>query len=533
MYETISREEFVKRLSESGLLSGVDLRASLDGLGGLAPASNARALAGGLIETGRLTSFQADAILEGRLPQLLIGNYTILSRLGAGGMGTVFKARHRSMKRVVALKILSRDTSAPTDHTLRFQREVETIAQLSHPNVVIAFDAGETENGLYLVMEYVDGRDLATEVAQSGPLSMADAVDCVVQAARGLAYAHDHGIVHRDVKPANLLRDTAGVVKVADLGLAHLSDSDPSSVDGSLTQAGTILGTADYIAREQALDSATVDHRVDIYSLGCTLFFLLAGRPMYSAGSLMALLLKHRDAPIPSLYQAQADVPAELDEIYRRMAAKKPEDRYPTMAEVVHTLERLKGAVALSDARPVRGGPSQVGVSPTNVTIAADPILPIDSSDLGLSLAQSAVGNAPTSSEVRRVSDLTVVLVEPSRFQARIVHRYLLELRIEKVLTTASGQQALELAKREGANVVLSSMHLGDMTGVQLAQAMHDEPGCSGVGFVLVSSDCEGGEASKLRDVPLTALLAKPIDLRRLAQSLAQATGRVLEEILS
>ena len=311
MSETISREEFVKRLSESGLLSGDDLRAALVGIGDVAGVSDARALARSLVETGRLTSFQADAILDGRLPQLFIGNYTILSRLGAGGMGTVFKARHRSMKRVVALKILSRDTSAPSDHTQRFQREVETIAQLSHPNIVMAYDAGEAENGLYLVMEYVDGRDLASEVAQSGPLSMADAVDCVLQAARGLAYAHDHGIVHRDVKPANLLRDTAGVVKVADLGLAHLSNSETSSVNASLTQAGSILGTADYIAPEQALDSATVDHRVDIYSLGCTLFFLLAGRPMYSAGSLMALLLKHRDAPIPSLDQARADVPAE------------------------------------------------------------------------------------------------------------------------------------------------------------------------------------------------------------------------------
>ena len=235
---------------------------------------------------------------------------------------------------------------------------METIAQLSHPNIVMAYDAGEAENHLYLVMEYVDARDLATDVAQSGPLSVADAVDCVVQAARGLACAHDHGIVHRDVKPANLLRDAAGVVKVADLGLAHLSDSDTSVVDGSLTQAGSILGTADYMAPEQALDAANVDHRVDIYSLGCTLFFLLGGRPMYSAGSLMALLLKHRDAPIPSLYRARAEVPAELDTLYQRMAAKRPENRFPKMAEVVHALERMREAVALSDARPAGGGPT-------------------------------------------------------------------------------------------------------------------------------------------------------------------------------
>ncbi len=165
--------------------------------------------------------------------------------------------------------------------------------------------------------------------------------------------------------------------------------------------------------------------------------------------------------------------------------------------------------------------------------MAADPIVPMDSEDFRLNVIPSAEGEAPTPSDVRRVSDLTVVLVEPSRFQARIAHKYLLELHIENVLTTRSGREALELAKREGTDVVLSSMYLPDMTGVQLAQALHDDPGCSGVGFVLASSDCDSVEASKVLDAPLTVLLPKPLDLRRLAQSLAQATGRVLEEILS
>ena len=198
-------------------------------------------------------------------------------------MGTVFKARHRRMNRVVALKVLSRDTAGQSSFAQRFQREVETVAQLAHPNIVMAYDAGESENGLYLVMEFVDGHDLGSEVAQRGPLSAADAVECIIQAAGGLACAHDRGVVHRDVKPANLLRDAAGVVKVADLGLAQLNNPETNSVNASLTQAGSILGTVDYMAPEQALDAATVDHRVDIYSLGCTLFFLLTGRPMYSA----------------------------------------------------------------------------------------------------------------------------------------------------------------------------------------------------------------------------------------------------------
>ncbi len=323
------------------------------------------------------------------------------------------------------------------------------------------------------------------------------------------------------------------MVKVADLGLAQLSDSDTTGLNASLTQAGNLLGTANYIAPEQALDSANVDHRVDIYSLGCTLFFLLEGRPLYSAGSLMALLLKHRDAPIPSLQQSQADIPAGLDEIFQRMVAKGPDDRFATMAEVVHALERLKATVVLSDARPARVASPPRHVSPAEVTVASEAVEPVaDSSDFQLTLREPDAEEAPTPSDVRRVSDLKVVLVEPSRFQARIARQYLLELRIENVVTTGSGRQALELAKSEGTNVVLSSMHLGDMTGVQLAEALHADPDCSGVGFVLASSDHDSVEARKLLEAPLTVVLPKPFDLRRLAHALAHATGRVVEEIL-
>jgi serine/threonine protein kinase/CheY-like chemotaxis protein len=516
----ISREEFLRAVSESGLLSDADVRAVHDGDAGV---SDARVLARRLVHAGRLTLFQADAILDGRVPELCIGNYIVLDRLGTGGMGTVFKARHRRMHRVVALKVLSRETAGQASFAQRFEREIEIIAQLSHPNVVMAFDAGESASGLYLVMEFVDGRDLGSEVAEGGPFSTAIAVDCILQAARGLACAHDHGIVHRDVKPANLLRDTAGVVKVADLGIARLSGSEMGSVNVSLTQAGVILGTAAYMAPEQAVDSATVDHRVDVYSLGCTLFFLLAGRAPYSAGSILALLLQHRDAPIPSLQEVRRDVPAELDELYRRMVAKRPEDRHATMAEVVRGLEGLRNAVNLNDdARPASGGPA-----PADATVLVGSMGPVGSVDFHLSVPASDAGETPTPSDVRHVARLRVVLVEPSRAQASIVRKYLQELGIENVRATTSGREALELARHEGTDVILSSMHLADMTGVQLAQALRDDPGCSGVGFVLASSESDGGEASKVLDAPLTVLLPKPFDLRRLAQSLAQATGQV------
>src|SRR5262249_30158193 len=203
------------------------------------------------------------------------------------------------------------------------------------PNIVMAYDADEDEDGPFLVMEFVNGRDLSSEVERGGPLSPADAVDCAQQAARGLECAHAQGIVHRDVKPGNLLRDAAWVVKVADVGVAGLTAPGGSAGTSSLTQAGGVVGTLDYMAPEQALDSTAIDERVDVYSLGCTLYFLLTGRPPYAAGSVMALLLKHRDAPIPSLTAARPDVPPDLDALFRRMVAKNPDGRPAGMAEVV------------------------------------------------------------------------------------------------------------------------------------------------------------------------------------------------------
>src|SRR5262249_37309421 len=184
-------------------------------------------------------------------------------------------------------------------------------------NIVMAHDADEAEVGPFLVMEFVNGRDLATEVQQRGPLPVPEAVGCAVQAARALDYAHRQGIIHRDVKPANLLRDAGGVVKGADLGLArsHEPSGRPAEDPGALTQAGTIMGTVDFMPPEQALGLTTIDHRADIYSLGCTLHYLLIGRPPYEGPTLMATLLKHREAKIPSVCAARPEVPATLDQV--------------------------------------------------------------------------------------------------------------------------------------------------------------------------------------------------------------------------
>src|SRR5262245_3201316 len=339
----VTAEEFLQNLDDCGLTGLNSVRPEA---AGTPSAANAAVLAQALVDAGKITTYQAAAILERRFADLVMGNYEVLDRLGSGAMGTVFKARHRRMKRIVALKVMSREVARSEEFLSRFQREIETIARLSHPNIVMAFDADESEAGPFLVMEFVNGRDLATEVVTGGPMPVADAVDRILQAARGLEYAHSQGIIHRDIKPGNILRDVDGVVKVADLGLARFSDpgGGPSG-QTSLTQAGGVLGTVDYMSPEPAVDSGTIDHRADVYSLGCTLHFLLTAHPPYSAGSLLAVMLKHRDAPIPDLAAARLDLPAELPVIFQRMVAKRAQDRHQTMTEVVTELEQVPATI--------------------------------------------------------------------------------------------------------------------------------------------------------------------------------------------
>jgi eukaryotic-like serine/threonine-protein kinase len=474
-----------------------------------------------LVAAGKLTRYQADAILARRLADLLIGNYEILDRLGAGGMGTVFKARHRRMKRIVALKVLSREVAATEEFVSRFQREVETIARLTHPNIVMAFDADECEAGPFLVMEFVNGRDLTSEVAANGPLPVADAVDRILQAARGLDYAHRQGIIHRDIKPGNLLRDADGTVKVADLGLARISRTDGQT---SLTQAGSVFGTIDYMSPEQALDSREVDARADVYSLGCTLYFLLAGRAPYGGGSLMGVMLKHRDSPVPSLRAARPDVPPDLDAIFARMVAKRPEDRQATMAEVIQQLDQVRPKLPAGGAVLPGGSRAAPASDSLDRTVALDSPLASTSQhafSVDLPAGGSAVQSGATPASLAR---LTVVIAEPSRTQAGIVRNYLKQIGIEAAHSTGSGREAIDTVKRVGARVLISSLHLLDMTGVQLATALRADPDCGNVGFVLATSEANPEFMAGLPAGPRTVVVPKPFDLARLTQVIAAVT---------
>jgi serine/threonine protein kinase len=323
------------------LLDGEQLREAAEVLSRRYP--EPRALARELLQRGWLTAYQANQVLQDRGDNLLLGSYVLLERVGAGGMGTVFKARNWKLGRAVALKVIRKERMPGPQAVTRFHREIRAAAQLDHANIVRALDADEVAGTNLLVMEFVEGTDLAKLVKQHGPLPVDQAVSCVVQAARGLAHAHAVGMVHRDIKPGNLLLDRKGCVKILDLGLVRFEGLDEASGDETspdgLTRSGYIVGTCDYMAPEQALNSRRADHRADIYSLGCTLWFVLTGRTPYRGETAMEKLLAHREQPIPSLRDSRPDAPPELAAVFRLMVAKAAEDRYQTMHEVIAALD--------------------------------------------------------------------------------------------------------------------------------------------------------------------------------------------------
>jgi serine/threonine protein kinase len=267
-------------------------------------------------------------------------------------MGVVFKAVHRLMDRVVALKVIDRRLTDRPGLAERFRREVKAAALLSHPNIVTAFDADQAGDTHFLVMEYVAGTSLDREVQRRGPLPVRQACDLARQAALGLQHAHERSMVHRDVKPQNLLLTPAGQVKILDFGLAHVADEQ--SPAATPLPSGTVLGTPDYVAPEQARDPGRADSRADVYGLGCTLYHLLTGHPPFPDGTALQKLLAHQECLPRPLTAVRDDVPAALAAVVERMLAKDPSRRYPTAAAVAADLARFLDPVPVSSAPPRR-----------------------------------------------------------------------------------------------------------------------------------------------------------------------------------
>ncbi|MEX0713046.1 MAG: serine/threonine-protein kinase [Pirellulales bacterium] len=346
-----SPEQFVTALEKSNLLSEQQLagvrreQQELEQAGGEAQLQN---LAISLIRRGLLTRWQAEQLLAGR-PSFYLGKYKLLDRIGKGGMGSVYRAEHALMGRTVALKVMARKLLKDRTSVARFRREVQLAASLNHPNIVTAHDADCVDDTHFLVMEYVQGRDLGRWIKQSGALPIAWTCECIRQAALGIQHAHERGLIHRDIKPSNLLvlSGTAGrgpTIKILDVGLARFATSTED--EGGLTQSGQIVGTPDYIAPEQAEDVHSADGRADIFSLGCTLFQALTGQLPFPGSSLMAKLLARVNSQAPAASSLRPEISAELDAVVAKMLARQPEDRFQTPAAVASALAPFAGGMA-------------------------------------------------------------------------------------------------------------------------------------------------------------------------------------------
>jgi serine/threonine-protein kinase len=313
-------------------------------------------------------------VLEGHAGELNLGPYRLIDIIGEGGMGFVFKAHDQRLNRFVALKTIRDDVlDKHPEAAKRFHREAQAAAQLAHPNVVVLYEKNELDGIRFLAMEFVDGIDLHRMVQQQGPLPIPVAVEYIKQAAAGLQHAHESGLIHRDIKPSNLLvtrpgpgrlsgirklgsigpatptplpsigRPTAvGTIKILDMGLARLTETNEDGTISALTHAGSVIGTPDFIAPEQARDASLVDHRADLYSLGCTFYFVLTGRPPFPEGTSVEKLVKHQsDEPIP-LDKIRRGVPLEVLQVVQKLMEKNVNTRFQTAQEVIERLSEIQ-----------------------------------------------------------------------------------------------------------------------------------------------------------------------------------------------
>ncbi|MFN9719957.1 MAG: serine/threonine protein kinase [Planctomycetota bacterium] len=296
-----------------------------------------------LIDQKLITRWQGDKLLEARYRGFFLGPYRLLDRIARGGMSTIYSAQHRTSEEIHALKVLPPARTNRASYLPRFRREAEMTQRLMHPNIVRVFGVHEASDGQnpvhFMAMELLQGQDLFEIVNQRGPLSIFDAVEFTRQAALGLQCAHEHGLVHRDIKPGNLFLTTDRVIRILDLGLAQDFDSDEN-----LTRDfnDKVLGTADYLAPEQAADSHNVDTRADLYSLGCTLYFLLSGRPPYTEGTLVQRLVAHQTRSPSPLSSFRSDIPESLLDLLRRMMARNKNDRVNSAALIAEELSRIQ-----------------------------------------------------------------------------------------------------------------------------------------------------------------------------------------------
>jgi hypothetical protein len=381
-----------------------------------------KALAARLVRSGWLTPYQAEQLLEGHAEALQLGPYRLLRLLGEGALGQVFHALDLQRRHPVALKVLRPELRTDAEVLGQFWQEAAALARLNHPAFVKPYDVDPGGARYSFAMEYIDGLDLARLLQLAGPLPPAQACDYVRQTAVGLQYAFEQGLVHRDVKPSNLLVSFAGEqVRILDIGSARREWHATGAA--AANSGGALMGTADYIAPEQTVDPEGADTRADIYSLGCTFYHLLTGRPPFPGSSLALKLLQHQQAAPPSLREARPDLPEKLEAVVQRMLAKRPQDRYQTPARVAVALapfcqggaprlelERFRApADATADTLRTAGCPG--GEAGEGADTVAELALP-NRRDLGRpGEAPAPAGSLERRSSSRRTGDLVPVLV--------------------------------------------------------------------------------------------------------------------------
>jgi eukaryotic-like serine/threonine-protein kinase len=325
-----------------------------------------------LIVAGLITKWQASQLLKGKYRGFRLGKYTIRRPLGRGGMSVVYEAEHCVLNTRVAIKLLPQARNDIEKSVSRFLAEARAAAKLNHPNIVRVHDCDVIDNRRFMVMDLVNGSNLGEIVEKHGPLGYRNAILMLKQAASGLAHAHEHGVTHRDVKPHNFLVEKGGQLKVADMGLAlfEIDVPDRHTQDGS-----SVVGTVDYIAPEQAWDSRKVDRRADMYSLGCTLYFMLTGRPPFHSGTMAQRLAKHQTAAPTPLTQIRPDCPPPIWDLCAKMLAKKPQDRVQKMEDVVRVCDQLLPRLEGTNSMATLANMSNKSGADSNASLSGDSLL--------------------------------------------------------------------------------------------------------------------------------------------------------------
>lgn len=346
----LNTEQFLTIVERSRLANAAALEKSLERLRTVNQGElpTVKKVAEHLKGDGLLTEWQLDKLLLGKYKGFFLGRYKLMGHIGTGGMSSVYLAEHTRMHDLRAIKVLPKRRVNDATYLARFKLEAKAIATLNHPNIVRAYDIDNENDQHFIVMEYVDGDDLQAIVRREGQMDLTRAAGYIRQAADGLQHAHDRGLIHRDVKPANLLVDSKENVKILDLGLALFTVQDEESL--TVVHNENVLGTADYLAPEQAKNSHNVDHKVDIYGLGCTLYFLLAGHPPFNEGTLAQRIALHQTEMPKAIRKLRPDVPGELEGIIVKMIQKEPAYRYQSMNAVIEAIDRWTDAYEVEQA---------------------------------------------------------------------------------------------------------------------------------------------------------------------------------------